>query len=199
MMLKMNRFSLIGILSLACGAFAVSAQAATTIGSLNTAGFNPSAGHAYVGESFIVPAGETGLISATLVLNNTLAGTVNGTMRIYEFSDDGSNGAFGPQIGAQPISLPVGSTQSITQTFNVSVTAGSKYAVIADWGAPTNVGGYYSNSSYYPDGMTIFTGASNPVMHPSDIAFEVNFGVIPEPGMIAMLIPAGMLLRRRGS
>jgi hypothetical protein len=195
----MKRHSSLGLVLAAVIFFAIagSARAATTIGSLDTTGFNPSGGHAYLGQSFIVPAGENGLVSATLMLNNTLGSTVNGNWRIYEFTDDGSNGIFGTQIASQPLALPAGSQQAISQTFNVSVTAGNKYALIADWGSSTNVGGYFSNSSYFANGMTIFTGVSGPIMHPSDLAFQINFGVVPEPVVVPLLLLTIPFLRRR--
>ncbi len=170
----------------------------TTIGSLDNTGFNASGGHAYLGESFIVPAGETGLSSASLVLHGGNGGDASGMLRIYSFSDDGSTGVFGTQLGAFPITVPGNSAAATySHEFDLPVTEG-KYALIADWGANNNAGGYFSNSSYYTNGNTIFAGAGGPGIFSSfDLAFQVVFGPIPEPTTLAILAPLGLLLGRR--
>lgn len=172
----------------------------TTIGSLNNIGYNSSSGHTLLGQRFIVPAGETGLVSGSLVLHDGNSGDSNGYLRLYTFSDDGFTGTLGTQLGAGAITVLNGSgTQTYSYNFNVPVVAGNKYALLADWGSSNNAGGYFSNSSYYSDGMMILsTDGIATVLYPSyDMAFEVTFGQIPEPAMLGVIASLGLLLGRR--
>lgn len=171
-----------------------------TIGSLGIAGYNTSAGHTYLGQSFIVPIGETGLVSAKMMLHGSSGSDSNGFWRLYTYSDDGGTGTLGTPQGSGPITIAGGSGASeYTHFFNVPVIAGDKYALIVDWGSPNSAGGYFSNSSYYPNGtMILSSDGSNPVIFSGyDMAFEINFGQIPEPASLGAIAPISLLVRRR--
>lgn len=184
-----------------CLAFVVTTSnllADTTIGSLSQ-NPNPSGGHDFLGQSFTVPAGETGLISGSFLLQKTTAGNANGTFSVYAFTElnDGSfNGVFGTQLGAYPITIPGSSApQTYTQVFNVPVVAGNKYALVVDFGGPSNAGGFFSNSSYYSGGDTLFSSTGVPHIFTSyDMSFQIAFGPIPEPATLGILAPLSLLL-----
>jgi hypothetical protein len=182
------------------GAVAASAFGASSIGSLGLTSSSQSAGHSFFGQSFIVPAGETGLQSATLAAWQTSAGSRNGTLELWRFSDDGTNGSFLAPVASASFSLPSGTNQFISAALNATVTPGDKYAVYVNWGTPLGTAGGYYQSNYYPDGSTFFESQSTPLMFTSlDQVFQVQFGLIPEPA--SMLTVAGIplfLKRRRG-
>jgi hypothetical protein len=124
----------------------------------------------------------------------------NGFWRLFTFSDDGGTGTLGTQLGFGPISV-LGSSGATeySHVFNVPVVAGDKYALLVDWGSPNSAGGYFSNNSYYSGGtMILSTDGSTPVLYISyDMAFEVNFGQIPEPALLGVIAPLALLVRRR--
>lgn len=173
-----------------------------TIGSLNDAGYNSSSGHTYLGQSFTVPAGETGLVAGSLALHGSGGSDSSGFWRLYTFSDDGGSATLGTQLASASITV-AGANAPVTYShnFNVPVVAGDKYALLVDWGSPNNAGGYFSNSSYYPGGTTIFsTDGGVPVVYNNyDMAFQITFGQIPEPALLGVLAPLMLLVRRRRS
>ena len=202
--------TLCGFAALGLGAFvlataASSAGAAATIGSLDTTGFINTGGQDRLAQSFVVPAGETGLVSGTIVLQNSRPAASTGVMSIWPFAVNGFNGDFGPALASVPITLPVGTQQAITSTFNLTVVPGQTYALGVDWGVGnggTSGGSYSSNGmNTYPDGLAVFGPNPNgdyPVFTSLDLPFQVNFGAIPEPAgaAVAGVALAGTLLRR---
>lgn len=187
--------------TLTCGVFLVAglgshSLAATTIGSLSTAGASQSAGHTFFGQSFLAPAGEAGLVSASLAAWTNAPRS--GTLEVWLYSDDGSNGTLLAPVASSGFSLPAGNEQVVSSTFNATVVPGMKYALLVNWGAPVSTAGGYYQSNYYADGATFFESQSTPVVFPGlDEAFQVNFGAIPEPGAMALGAMSVLALRRR--
>lgn len=187
-----------GILCCSAVLFGSSAScfAATTIGSLSTAGTSPSSGSTIFGQSFIVPAGETVLSSASLAAWTNLARS--GTLEVWLFSDDGSTGSLLAPVASSSFSLGAGDNQVVTKTFNAAVTPGDKLAVLVNWGSPQNNAGGYDGANYYADGSTFFESQGTPVMFTgSDNAFSVTFGVVPEPASAAVIGAASLIVLRR--
>lgn len=174
--------------------------AATSIGSLNTAGATPSSGHRFVAQSFIVPAGEVGLIDGTLILRNDGNAAATGTLGIYSFADDGTATSIGAPLASSPVTIAAGFNGAVTRTFNLPVVAGNKYELLVDWTAEGNPLGSLYQSNYYPGGISLLAGAGGtPVTFTGlDEVFQVNFGLIPEPtSLLSATLLIGVAQRRR--
>jgi hypothetical protein len=190
-----------GLLCTAAVLFSVASTgvAATTIGSLNPPSQNTSSGHQFFGQSFTVPAGETGLQSASLQIQNFGATNQNALFQLWVYDASQSPNPLVAPIAIYPRVVSPGFNQTYTQAFNEAVTPGSTYAIFLSFDAPgLNVGSYYSATDYYAGGSTFFESQSTPLVFAGfDQAFEVKFGAIPEPASVAVIGAVGAIALRR--
>jgi hypothetical protein len=180
--------------ALVVAGWSAAASADATIGSLNTLGNGNTMGLRLFAQTFQVPAGETGIRSASLVLVNE-QGVTSGQFSIYTYD----SGTLTP-LYSTPLTLNPGAEQVLEFFPNIPLIPGPTYAIGVDWGSGQLTGTYYS-SNYYGNGFMLLQSVEPiPTQFTAyDMAFEVEFGSIPEPASVALLTLAftSLLTRRR--